>query len=191
MKRSAPLAAALVLALLAVAAAPVPVTAQAKDTLTVALVSHAPTLDPHMHFERVGILVNINMFDSLLHRNTKLEFEPSLATSWKPLSDTQWEFKIRKGVRFHNGEVMTPADVKYSFDRVLDQTKKSPQYGNIRAIKEVRVVDGETVHIITDKPFPLLLERLVFFPIVPKKHIEAVGDQAFGYRPLEVRGVEA
>ena len=46
--------------------------AQPKDTLTVALVSHALTLDPHMHFERVGILVNINMFDSLLHRNTKL-----------------------------------------------------------------------------------------------------------------------
>jgi peptide/nickel transport system substrate-binding protein len=154
--------------------------AQAKDTLTVALVSHAPTLDPHMHFERVGILVNINMFDSLLHRNTKLEFEPSIATSWKALSDTQWEFKIRKGVRFHNGETLTPEDVKYSFDRVIDQTKKSPQYGNIRAIKEVRVVNPETVHIITDKPFPLLLERLVFFPIVPKKHVEAVGDQAFG-----------
>jgi peptide/nickel transport system substrate-binding protein len=154
--------------------------AQAKDTLTVALVSHAPTLDPHMHFERVGILVNINMFDSLLHRNTKLEFEPSLATSWKALTDTQWEFKLRKGVRFHNGDVMTAEDVKYSFDRVLDQTKKSPQYGNIRAIKEVRVVNPETIHIITDKPFPLLLERLVFFSIVPKKHIETVGDQAFG-----------
>ena len=91
-----------------------------------------------------------------------------------------WEFKIRKNVRFHNGDVMTPADVKYSFDRVIDQTKKSPQYGNIRAIKEVKVIDAETVHIITDKPFPLLLERLVFFPIVNKKHIETVGDQAFG-----------
>ena len=43
--------------------------AQPKDTLTIALPSHAPTLDPHMHFERVGVLVNINMFDSLLHRN--------------------------------------------------------------------------------------------------------------------------
>ncbi|MGH2625613.1 MAG: ABC transporter substrate-binding protein, partial [Anaerolineales bacterium] len=116
MKRCAPLAAVLVLAVLALAAAPSAVSAQAKDTLTVALVSHAPTLDPHMHFERVGILVNINMFDSLLHRNTKLEFEPSLATAWKPISDTQWEFKIRKGVRFHNGDVLTPEDVKYSFD---------------------------------------------------------------------------
>jgi peptide/nickel transport system substrate-binding protein len=159
---------------------PGPLHAQTKDALVVGLVAHAPTLDPHMHFERIGVLVNINMFDSLLHRNTKLEFEPSLATSWKALSDTQWEFKIRKGVRFHNGEIMTAEDVKYSFDRVLDPKKKSPQYGNIRAIKEVRVVDPETVHIITDKPFPLLLEQLVFFCIVPKKHVEAVGDQAFG-----------
>ena len=178
MNRWAMMAAALALAVLA--AAPAPAGAQAKDTLTVALVSHAPTLDPHMHFERVGVLVNINMFDSLLHRNTKLEFEPGLATSWKAVSDTTWEFKIRKGVRFHNGEIMTPEDVKYSFERVLDQTKKSPQYGNIRAIKEVKVVDAETVHIITDKPFPLLLERLVYFGIVPKKHVLAVGDQAFG-----------
>jgi len=178
MNRWAMMAAALALA--ALAAAPAPAGAQAKDTLTVALVSHPPTLDPHMHFERVGVLVNINMFDSLLHRNTKLEFEPGLATSWKALSDTTWEFKIRKGVRFHNGEIMTPEDVKYSFERVLDQTKKSPQYGNIRAIKEVKVVDAETVHIVTDKPFPLLLERLVYFGIVPKKHVLAVGDQAFG-----------
>lgn len=154
--------------------------AQPKDTLTVALVSHAPVLDPHFHFERVGILVNINMFDSLLHKNTKLEYEPSLATSWKPLSDTQWEFKLRRGVKFHNGETMTAEDVKYSFERVLDQKKKSPQFGNIRAIKEVRIVSPDTIHIVTDKPFPLLLERLVFFSIVPKKHVEAVGDQAFG-----------
>src|SRR4051812_11136096 len=104
--------------------------AQPKDTLTIALQSHAPTLDPHMHFERVGVLVNINMFDSLLHRNTKLEFEPSLATSWKALNDTTWEFKLRKGVRFHNGDPLTAEDVKYSFDRVLEpgkEKKKSPQ----------------------------------------------------------------
>jgi len=154
--------------------------AQTKDTLTVSLTSHAPTMDPHMHFERVGILVNINMFDSLLHRNAKLEYEPSLATSWKAVSETVWEFKLRRGVKFHNGDPLTAEDVKYSVDRVIDQTKKSPQYGNVRAIKEVKIVAPDTVHLVTDKPFPLLLERLVFFPIVPKKHIEKVGDQAFG-----------
>ncbi len=174
---------ALGLALTILLALAPPALAQARDTLTVGLVSIIDTLDPHMHFERVGILININMFDSLLHKNTKLEYEPSLATSWKALSDTQWEFKLRKGVRFHHGEVMTAEDVKYSFDRVLEpgkDKKRSPQYGNVRAIKEVRIVNPETIHIVTDKPFPLLLERLVFFPVVPKKHIEKVGDQAFG-----------
>src|SRR5262249_3095769 len=154
--------------------APIDAGAQGKDTLTVALPSHAPTLDPHMHFERVGVLVNINMFDSLLHRSAKLEFEPSLATSWKALSDTTWEFKLRKGVKFHDGSTMTAEDVKYSFERVLEpgkEKKKSPQYGNIRAIKEVKIVDADTIHLITDKPFPLLLERLDYFGIVPKKHI--------------------
>src|SRR3972149_2006164 len=162
------------LAIAALTAAPPAARAQAKDTLVVALVSHAPTLDPHMHFERVGILVNINMFDSLLHKNARLEYEPSLATSWKALSDTQWEFKLRKGVKFHNGETMTPDDVKYSFERVLDQKKKSPQYGNVRAIKEIRIVDPETIHIITDKPFPLLLERLLLFSPAPRQPPPAV-----------------
>jgi peptide/nickel transport system substrate-binding protein len=157
-----------------------PAEAQPKDTLVVALVAHAETLDPHMHFQRNGILVNINMFDSLLHKNAKLEYEPSLATSWKALNDTTWEFKLRKGVKFHNGDPLTAEDVKYSFERVLDPQKKSPQYGNVRFIKEVRIVNPDTVHIVTDKPSPLLLERLVFFPVVPKKHIEKVGDQAFG-----------
>jgi peptide/nickel transport system substrate-binding protein len=168
---------------LAFVAGPPGAAAQGKDTLTVALPSHAPTLDPHMHFERVGILVNINMFDSLLHRTAKLEFEPSLATSWKALNDTTWEFKLRKGVKFHNGDPVTAEDVKYSFDRVLEpgkEKKKSPQYGNVRAIKEVRIVDADTVHLLTEKPFPLLLERVVFFPIVPKKHVEKVGEEAFG-----------
>ena len=86
-------------------------------------------------------------------------------------------------MKFHNGDPMTAEDVKFSVERVTEpgkEKKKSPQYGNIRAIKEVRIVDAETIHIVTDKPFPLLLERLVFFPIVPKKHIEKVGDDAFG-----------
>jgi peptide/nickel transport system substrate-binding protein len=179
MKRS-PLLLLLLMGAALLAGAPAAHSQAAKDTLVVALVSHAPTLDPHMHFERVGVLVNINMFDSLLHKNAKLEYEPSLATSWRAISDTQWEFKLRKGVKFHNGDTLTAQDVKYSFDRVLDQTKKSPQYGNVRAVKDVRIVDADTIHLVTDKPFPLLLERLVFFPIVPKAHVEKVGDQAFG-----------
>jgi peptide/nickel transport system substrate-binding protein len=149
------------------------------DTIVMALGLDQDTMDPHMHFQRVGILMNINMYDSLLHKNTKLEYEPSLAVMWKALDGTTWEFKLRQGVKFHNGDLFSAEDVKFSFDRVLDPNTKSPQYGNIRGIKEVKIIDPDTVHLITDKPFPLLLERVVFFPIIPKKHFEKVGAQAF------------
>jgi len=156
-----------------------PAAAADADTIVMALGVDQNTMDPHMHFERVGILMNINMYDSLLHKNTKLEYEPSLATAWKALNDTTWEFKLRQGVKFHNGDPFSAEDVKFTFDRVLDPATKSPQYGNVRAIKEVKIVDTHTVHLVTDKPFPLLLERVVFFPIIPKKHFEKVGAQAF------------
>ena len=149
------------------------------DKIVLALDRDQDNMDPHMHFQRVGILMNINMYDSLLHKNPKLEYEPSLAMEWHALDDTTWEFKLRQGVKFHNGDPFTAADVKFSFDRVLDPATKSPQYGNIRAIKAVEIVDDYTVRLVMDKPFPLLLERLVFFPIIPKKHVEKVGAQAF------------
>src|SRR5215813_6281175 len=149
------------------------------DTLVLALNRDQDNMDPHMHFQRVGIIMNVNMYDSLLHKNTKLEYEPSLATAWKALNETTWEFKLRQGVKFHNGDAFSAEDVKFSFDRVLDPNTKSPQYGNIRGIKEAKIIDPYTVHLITDKPFPLLLERVVFFPIIPKKHYEKVGAQAF------------
>ncbi|MGH8058450.1 MAG: ABC transporter substrate-binding protein, partial [Candidatus Entotheonellia bacterium] len=95
------------------------------------------------------------------------------------LDATTWEFKLRQGVKFHNGDAFGAEDVKFSIERVLNPETKSPQYGNIRGIKEVKIIDAHTVHLITDKPFPLLLERMVFFPIVPKKYFERVGPQVF------------
>ena len=171
----------LVPVLLALLVLPWPAHAQ-KDTLTVALVSHAETLDPHMHFQRMGILVNINMFDSLLHKNTEARVRAVA------------RHVVEGGERHHVGvqapqgrEVPQRRDHDRRGREVLlragarpGKRRRSPQYGNIRAIKEVKVVDAETIQLVTDKPFPLLLERMVFFPIVPKKHMEKVGDEAFG-----------
>jgi peptide/nickel transport system substrate-binding protein len=150
-----------------------------EDKVVLALERDQDNMDPHMHFQRVGILMNINMYDSLLHKTPKLEYEPSLATEWRALNDSTWEFKLRQGVKFHNGDAFSAEDVKFTFERVLNPATKSPQYGNIRAIKEVKIIDAYTVQLITDKPFPLLLERLVFFPIIPKQYFEKVGPQAF------------
>ena len=150
-----------------------------EDKIILALDRDQDNMDPHLHFQRVGILMNINMYDSLLHKTPKLEYEPSLATEWRALNDSTWEFMLRKGVKFHNGDPFSAEDVKFSFERVLDPATKSPQYGNIRAIKEVKIIDDYTVELITDRPFPLLLERVVFFPIIPKKYFAKVGARVF------------
>ena len=153
-----------------------------EDKIVLALERDQDNMDPHLHFQRVGIIMNVNMYDSLLHKNPKLGYEPSLATEWRPVDDNTWEFKLRKGVRFHNGDAFSAADVKFTFDRVLDPGTKSPQYGNVRGVKEIKIIDDHTVHLVTDKPFPLLLERLVFFPMIPKKYFEKVGGQVFAER---------
>ncbi len=150
-----------------------------EDRIVLALDRDQNNMDPFLHFQRSGILMNINMYDSLLHKTPKLQYEPSLATEWRAIDDTTWEFKLRKGVKFHSGDLFSAEDVKFTFERVLNPETKSPQIGNVRAIKEVKVIDDHTVQLVTDKPFPLLLERMVFFPIMPKKHFEKVGAQAF------------
>ncbi len=167
------------LACLAIGSPPALAQPAGPDKLVIGLPGDQETMDPHMHFQRSGILMNINMYDSLLHKSKKLEYEPSLATSWKALSPTTWEFKLRRGVKFHNGDPFTAADVKFSIERVLNPQQKSPQYGNIRSIKDIRTPDDYTVQLVTDRPSPLMLERLVFFPIVPKAYLQKVGDQAF------------
>src|SRR6266511_1027863 len=150
-----------------------------EDKIVLALERDQNNMDPFLHFQRVGILMNINMYDSLLHKTPKLQYEPSLATEWRALDDTTWEFKLRQGVKFHSGDLFGAEDVKFTFERVLNPETKSPQIGNVRAVKEVKVIDEHTVHLVTDKPFPLLLERMVFFPIMPKSYFEKVGAQAF------------
>ena len=150
-----------------------------EDRIVLALERDQNNMDPFLHFQRIGILMNINMYDSLLHKTPKLQYEPSLATEWRAIDDTTWEFKLRKGVKFHSGDLFSAEDVKFTFERVLNPETKSPQIGNVRAIKEVKVIDEHTVQLVTDKPFPLLLERMVFFPIMPKKYFEKVGAQAF------------
>src|SRR6266571_3962552 len=69
-----------------------PAAAADADTIVMALDADQNNMDPHMHFLRVGIIMNINMYDSLLHKNTKLEYEPCLATAWQALNETTWEF---------------------------------------------------------------------------------------------------
>ena len=106
-----------------------------EDRIVLALERDQNNMDPFLHFQRTGILMNINMYDSLLHKTPKLQYEPSLATEWRAIDDTTWEFKLRQGVKFHSGDLFGAEDVKFTFERVLNPETKSPQIGNVRAVK--------------------------------------------------------
>ncbi|MBI4011794.1 MAG: ABC transporter substrate-binding protein, partial [Candidatus Rokubacteria bacterium] len=87
---------------------PGPASAAPKGRVTVALGSDTSTQDPHMHTERMGIIINQHIFDTLLARDTKTwQPVPHLAESVRSVDPLTWELKLRRGVKFHNGEPFT------------------------------------------------------------------------------------
>src|SRR5207245_9196955 len=73
------------------------------------------------------------------------DFVGELAESWKLVDQTTWQFKLRRGVKFHNGEELSAAAVKFTFDTTMDPERKTRQRPTYVAFKEVRVDDPYTV----------------------------------------------
>ncbi len=164
-----------------------PTAAAPKGRVVAALGSDTSTMDPHMHTERVGIIVNQHIFDTLLARDTKTwQPAPHLAESVTSVNPTTWELRLRRGVKFHNGEPFTAESVKFSFERVLNPEQKSPIRGNFTWVKSVDVVDDYTVRITTAKPYPLIQEILTFgnFAMLPPKYLKEKGDAHFARNPV-------
>ena len=81
----------------------------------------AATLDWHMHCDKNAHEPDRQIFDTLLRRNLKtLQLEGNLAESWRSVNDTTWQFKLRRNVKFHNGEPFDAAAVKFSIERMLN-----------------------------------------------------------------------
>ena len=158
-----------------------------RGQITVALGSDVDTQDPHMHTQRMGIIINQHIFDTLLARDTNT-WQPvaHLAESVKAINPLTWELKLRKGVKFHDGEAFNAESVRFSFERVLNPEQKSPLRGNYTWIKSVDVVDDSTVRITTLKPYPLIHEILTLanFAMVPPKYIKEKGDAWFAKNPV-------
>jgi peptide/nickel transport system substrate-binding protein len=118
------------------------------------------TLDPQWHEETPAYNVLLNIYDTLLFRDKDLKIIPWLATSWKLLNPTTWEFKLRQGVKFHNGEEFDAEAAKFSLDRLRDPELKNRQASYFRLVTAVDVVDKHTIRITTSKPFPTLENQL-------------------------------
>lgn len=173
---------------LALALAAWPGTAQAgksDDTIVMALGSPQPTMDPRDHRARVGIIKDWHVYDPILRRDSKTgRVKPALALSVKPVGKLTWEIKLRRGVKFHNGEPFDAEAVKYTIDSMKDPKNKFLNSGNATWAEEVAVKDPYTVHVITKKPFPIVEELLTAILPVPPAFAQKEGKQGMALKAI-------
>jgi peptide/nickel transport system substrate-binding protein len=143
-----------------------PVSAQ---TLTIGVRGGPDSIDPHFTASGTHAEALKHVFDTLTWSGDGLEVEPRLAESWKLINDTTWEFKLRKGVKFHDGSDFTAEDVKFSIERIPTVSGPNPTTIYVRRVKETKVIDAHTLHIITDGPAPILPYDFIRLFIVSSK----------------------
>ncbi|HEX8665502.1 MAG TPA: ABC transporter substrate-binding protein [Beijerinckiaceae bacterium] len=130
--------------------------AAAAQTLTIGVRAGPESIDPHYTATGTHAEALKHVFDTLVWSGDKLQLEPGLATAWKVVDPTIWEFKLREGVKFHDGSDFTAEDVKASIERIPVVSGPNPTMIYVRRVKEVKVVDPHTVHVVTDGPAPTL-----------------------------------
>src|SRR4030081_3860102 len=142
--------------------------------------------DPHFSTASQDIRVSFNLFDNLTSRHPDGKLYPGLATEWKLQAETTWRFKLRQGVKFHNGDPFTSADAKFSVERTYAPAVKTMVSTALATIDRIEAPDPYTLVIHTKKPDPLLAARLAFYggQIVPKKYLESVGNDGFNAKPV-------
>lgn len=118
------------------------------------------------------------MYDTLVWTDSNLKIIPQLATSWKNIDDLTWEFKLRQGVKFHNGEAFDATSVKFTLDRILDPKQKATQSARFTELDSVEIVDPMTVRMHTKHPFPVLLLGLTQAFIVPPVYVGQTPEKA-------------
>ena len=172
----------------AAAALPGPAAAHTtqKKELATAQGGDVARFDPHFSTSSNDIRVSFNLFDNLTSRHPDGKLYPGLATEWKLTDPTTWTFKLRSGVHFHNGDPFTSADAKFSIERTYDPAVKTMVATALSTIDRIETPDPHSLVVRTKKPDPLLPARLAFYggQIVPKKYLEAVGNEAFNAKPV-------
>lgn len=153
--------------------------------LKIGVKSEPSSLDPQFHVLVPNMQVTFAMFDPLIMMDSKLVPQPALAESWKPVSDTEWEFALRKDAKFSDGSPLTADDVVFTFDRI-PKVPNSPTAFTLftRQIAKVEAVDANTVRITTKQPYPLLITDLANLPIMSKA--AASGSAAEGKTTVEL-----
>jgi len=161
------------------AASPTTAVKQPKSggTLTIGTNQDAVGFDPHVTNATASVRILENIYSGLLRFNEKLEVQPDAAESYTVDSPTQYTFKLRKGVKFHNGREVKAADVKYSIERILDEKTGSPRRSNFAPVDKIETPDDYTVVLKLKNPYAPFLSILAdrTTAIVAKEVVDANG----------------
>lgn len=152
--------------------------ADSRPALVIAVNELPRGLDPAENTGNVDIRATFSLFDTLIRRDFSAEagaLKPLLAESWTRVSPTVLEVKLRRGVVFHSGEPFDADDVVFTFspERLTGKDAVIPEgrqyFGHL---KEVQKVDSHTVRFVTERPDPVLEQRLATYAswIVSRKH---------------------
>jgi len=160
------------------------------DSLVVGMrVDRILTLDPANHRDRDTETVIRNIYDGLVTRTPHGEVVPELAESWEQPDPTTYIFKLKRGVKFHDGTEMTADDVVFTFERIMAPDgidgQQSPRLGLLGPLKSVEKLSDDEVKFTLEYPFPPWLQLLVHTQIVSKAHVERMGSsQALSENPM-------
>src|SRR5262245_17511806 len=121
------------------------------------------TLDTMNQQETPASNLARHIFDTLVVRDQNLDLVPQLAAEMpKLVAPTTWEVKLRRGVRFHNGEELTAESVKWSLERLANPANKLRATPNFTPIDRVEIVDPYTARVHTKKPWPIFVKAMSF-----------------------------
>ena len=169
------------LALLLVAAAASAQPAQ----LVISQPAEATTMDPGRSTQVLTVNYFVNLYDTLTRWDASLQLQPGLATSWKNVNETTWEFTLRQGVKFHDGAPLTAEDVKATLERNL-QPGKTVVTPGFTTIEAVQIANPTVIRIITKKPDPLIAVRMAQMgsQILPARLTTDDGVKELARRPI-------
>ena len=157
------------------------------QSLTVGVGAPVTSIDPHYHQLSPNTAVAHMIFSGLTTTDGHARIVPDLAESWHAVDETTWEFKLRRGVRFHNGSEFTADDVAFTFDRVPKVPNSPSSYAiYTRPITRVEIVDSHTLRLHTAVPYPLMPTDLASVMILDRETHAAATTEGFNAGPMAI-----
>jgi peptide/nickel transport system substrate-binding protein len=154
--------------------------------LKIGLSSSPSAIDPHFFNNDAISALCSHIYEPLIALDADGKLLPTLAVSWRALSDTTWEFKLRKGVRFHDGSEFTAEDVVFSLDRPATIANSPSSFTTYtKAIIGKKIVDSHTIVLTTAAPAPLLPNDLTRIFIVSRQSAEKASTDDFNQGKVE------